>query len=74
MKPDFIKAGADCVARNGQRAHIYAVVRNGKYNVHGEIEGCSEDWTADGIYYDHPQSSGGWDLVGPWVEQKAGDA
>jgi hypothetical protein len=69
-KPDFIKAGADCVTRNGSKAHIYVTDAEGSDEpVHGTIKGEVYSWGVDGRYLLTGEESH-WDLFGPWVEPK----
>ena len=72
MTADFIKAGADCVTRDGRRAHIYVIDETlGSQCVVGRCAGYLETWTIEGMFW-HGECHR--DLVGPWVDPKAGDA
>jgi hypothetical protein len=67
---EWIKPGADCVTRDGRKAHIYAVGQAGIYSIHGAVGDDVETWTEEGTYNHETKSC--WDLVGPWVEGKRG--
>ena len=74
MTPDYIKAGADCVTRDGRRASIEKVDKvYVSWPVLGNVDGKAQSWNECGFYL-VPEWPRGLDLVGPWVEPKAGDA